>query len=118
MYFERFPVGNVEFAAPPSEALSSGVSVISLFFSDDSLSLEPVDCQGGDVIDVSFPESSCFGEPLRVHSLLVPLAHARIELDASQGTVAVPTDFNRWVAFLVNVVSEASWWLDMLLTGA
>ena len=45
VYFERFPVGNVELAAPPGEALSSGMSVISLFFSDDSLSLEPVDCQ-------------------------------------------------------------------------
>ena len=115
---ERFTEGNVAFAAPAGETLPAGMRVVSLLLCDDSLDLEPVDSQCNDVVDVGLAESSTFRQPFRVHSLLIPFAHARIELDACERAVGVPSDLDRWVSFLVYVVSKASRWLDVLLSGA
>ena len=55
-------------------------------------------------------------DPLRVDPQLAVVEHARVELDAGNGTVGVPLDLDGWVPTFVDVVTESSRRRDVLLS--
>ena len=115
--FEGLSVGYMEVPAPSREALATSVGAEPSGLSAGALGDEPVDSQLHDLTMVRLSELSGL-DPLRVDPQLAVVEHARVELDAGNGTVGVPLDLDGWVSTLVDVITEASRRRDVLLSWA
>ena len=114
---EGLSVGYMEVPAPSREALATSVGAEPSGLRTGALGDEPVDSQLHDLTMVRLSEPSGLN-PLGVDPQLAEVEHARVELDAGNGTVGVPLDLDGWVPTFVDVVTESSRWRDVLLSWA